>query len=120
MARKQAEQPHVGVVSCPTCGLNATVTDPNGAIDRYRRHHSVTGHALKWERTALGTAVETTNVESALDTLGDEYAEGVPIGVLTAALTERNVTIEETLQTIYDLRMEGAIYEPRDDHFLVV
>jgi hypothetical protein len=120
MATEETERPHVGAISCPTCGFHATVTDPNDAIDRYRRHHSVTGHAVVWERTALDTAVETADVERALDTLGDEYADGVPIGVLTVALADQGVTIEETLATIYDLRMEGAIYEPRDDHLLVV
>lgn len=120
MAMEREKSAHAGALACPTCDFHTTVAEPNDAIECYRRHRSVTGHAIAWERTALDAAVETDDVETALDGLGDEYGEGVPLGVLTAALAERGVTIEETLDAIYDLRMEGAIYEPRDDRVLVV
>ncbi|MBP2252391.1 hypothetical protein J2754_002737 [Halarchaeum solikamskense] len=115
-----AERPHAGAITCAACDFHAVITEPNDAIERYRRHRSVTGHAIKWEQTALGVGLDTNDIETALDALGDEYPDGVPLGVLTAALSEQGVTIETTLDAIYDLRMEGAIYEPRDDHVLVV
>ncbi|QLC35361.1 hypothetical protein EFA46_013965 (plasmid) [Halarchaeum sp. CBA1220] len=115
-----AQEPQAGVVTCPACDLHAAVDEPNDAIDLYRRHTSVTGHDVEWERVAVGDAVTTADVKDALVALGDDYPEGVPLGVLTAALAERGVTIAATLDALYDLRMSGEIYEPRDDHVLAV
>lgn len=82
----------------------------------YRRHASVTGHDLEWERADLDVAVPGGDVKTVLDELGDRYESGVPIGVLTAAMSEQDVSIAESLEEVYDLRMTGQLYEPRDDH----
>lgn len=110
---------HVGVVACPACELHVAVTDPNEAIEVYRRHERVTGHEIEWERTALGVTAASTDVESVLEELDGAFPEGVPIGVLTAALSARGVPISEVLDEVYDLRMEGEVYEPSDDHVCV-
>lgn len=113
-------EPHAGVVTCPTCDLHVQVTDPNDAIDLYRRHSRVTGHDIAWERVALDVTVSSADVESALADLEDGHAEGVPIGVLAAALSPHGVAIADVVDGLYDLRMEGAIYEPTDDHVRVL
>lgn len=115
-----AQEPHAGVVTCAACDLHTAVDEPNDAIDLYRRHAGVTGHDVEWERVAVGDAVAAADVKDALVELGDDYPEGVPLGVLTAALSEQGVTIAETLDALYDLRMSGEIYEPRDEHVLAV
>lgn len=111
---------HAGVVACSACELHVPVTDPNEAIEIYRRHRSVTDHEIEWERTALNVTVSSTDVETVLGDLADTYPEGVPVGVLTAVLSTRGVSIGEVLDGLYDLRMDGRIYEPVDDHFLVL
>ena len=105
-------------VTCPTCGTREELDDPNEAVEMYRRHRSVTGHAIEWERADLDVDVPSGGVEATLRALGDRYDEGVPVGVLTAAMSERGVGIDETLDELYELRMAGQLYEPKDDHLL--
>jgi hypothetical protein len=109
-----------GVITCPTCDLHVQVTDPNEAIELYRRHTRVTGHDIEWERVALDETASSAEVKSALADLEDGYSEGVPIGVLAAAVAPHGVAIADVLDGLYDLRMEGAIYEPVDDHVRVL
>ncbi len=113
-------EPHAGVVTCPTCELHVRVAEPNDAIEVYRRHGRVTGHDVEWERVALDVTTTSADVGSALADLDDGRPEGVPIGVLAAALSPRGVPIADVLDGLYELRMEGAIYEPTDDHVRVL
>lgn len=108
------------VVECPTCGTREELADPNEAVELYRRHESVTGHAVEWERADLDVDVEMPegDVEAAVRALGDRYEAGVPVGVVTAAMSEHGVGIDETLDELYELRMDGRLYEPKDDHLL--
>ena len=112
--------PHAGVVTCPTCDLHVRITDPNEAVELYRRHSRVTGHDVEWERVALDVTASAADIESALADLESRHPEGVPIGVLAAALSAQGVNIADVLDGLYDLRMEGAIYEPTDDHVRVL
>jgi len=112
--------PHAGVVTCPVCELHISVTKPNEAVEAYRRHNRVTGHEIEWERTALGVTAPSTDTETALTALDKGDPEGVPVGVLTAALSHSGVPISEVLEDLYALRMRGAIYEPSEDHFRVL
>lgn len=105
---------------CSTCELYIPVTEPNEAIEIYRRHTRVTGHEVDWERTALSVTAASTDTESTLRDLGATFSDGVPIGVLTAALSTQGVPISEVLDDVYNLRMEGRVYEPSDDHFRVL
>jgi hypothetical protein len=111
---------HAGVVTCPACELHILVTDPNEAIEIYRRHKRVTDHEVEWERTSLNVTTSSTDTETVLTELADEYSEGVPIGVLSAALSAKGLAISEVLDELYSMRMEGKIYEPQEDHFLVL
>lgn len=111
---------HAGVVVCSACELHVPVTDPNEAIEIFRRHKRVTGHEIEWERTALGVTASSPDTESTLTELTDTYPEGVPVGVLSAALSAHGVSIGDVLDELYALRMDGKIYEPIDDHFLVL
>lgn len=116
MSRQESS---VGTVVCPVCDLRLTVATPNEAIELYRRHVRITGHDIEWERTTLNATAESIDVESTLKTLSSDHADGVSLGLLTVALADRDITIAETLNAVYDLRMKGAVYEPRDDHLLV-
>lgn len=111
---------HVGVVACPMCELYRSVSDPNEAIGIYRRHNRVTGHEIDWERTSLDVEASSTDIESVLQHLDSTFSKGVSIGVLTAALSTEGVSIGEVLDELYNLRMEGRVYEPSDGHFRVL
>lgn len=111
---------HAGIVACRRCELHISVTDPNEAVEIYRRHERVTGHEVDWERTAIDVTASSTDTESVLRDLDDRFPDGIPVGVLTAALSARGVPISTVLDELYDLRMDGKIYEPVDDHFRVL
>lgn len=113
------QEPGAGTVVCPVCDFRSAVATPNEAIELYRRHVRITGHDMEWERTTLNVIAESTDVESALEALSSDHSDGVSLGILTAALADQGITIAETLDTIYDLRMDGTVYEPHDDHLLV-
>lgn len=115
-----ATESHTGVITCSTCDLHIPISEPNEAIEIYRRHKSVTSHEIEWERVALSTTPQCTDIETLLTDLAETYSDGVPIGVLTAVVSSQGVSISEVLEELYSLRMEGRIYEPVDDHFLVL
>jgi hypothetical protein len=112
------------VARCDDCGERAATADPNAVVRVYRRHRAVTGHDMVWERApadlpAPSTADGGHAVDAALDAL-DANADGVPLGTLSAALGACGWTIGETLDAVYDRRMHGALWEPRDDHVAAV
>ncbi|WP_435185586.1 hypothetical protein [Halobellus sp. EA9] len=80
----------------------------------------MTGHEVDWERTAIGITAASTELEEVLRDLDEADSEGVSAGVLTAALSARGVSISEVLDELYDLRMDGRIHEPTDDHYSVL
>lgn len=112
------------VITCPDCAVHEEVDSPNDGVAFYRRHRSVTGHDLEWEppdhddyRVVPSDGI--VSVIGALEQLEQRLGDSVPIGAVTVALGERGATIGETLEEIRELRMEGMLYEPRDDHLLV-
>ncbi|AKU09211.1 MULTISPECIES: hypothetical protein [Haloferax] len=117
---KLAEKPRAGVVTCPACDLHVSVSEPNEAVELYRRHANVTGHDVEWERVAFDAEAESDDVKEALIELGEDHPDGVALGRLAAALTDNGVAIGETLDAVRDLRMSGEIYEPQDDYVLAV
>ncbi|MFB6251967.1 MAG: hypothetical protein ABEI27_09850 [Halobellus sp.] len=80
----------------------------------------MTSHEIDWERTAINFTASSAETESVLLNLEDRFPEGVPVGILTAALHDQGVSISEVLEDLYDLRMNGEIYEPIDDHYRVL
>ncbi|MFA1611787.1 hypothetical protein [Halobellus rubicundus] len=115
-----AQSTRAGVVTCPDCDLSVPIDDPNEAIELHRRHASVTAHSVVWKSVGIDAAVSEADVTGALYELEDAYPDGVPFGTLTASLADHGISIGETLEIVSDLRMDGKIYEPRDDHILSV
>ena len=105
------------VVTCPDCEVTKATDDPDETVAFHRRHRNLTGHDVVWTRAALdvesGDATDLKPVVAALD---DQFEDGVPIGIVCAAMSERGRSIRETLASIHTLRMRGELYEPRDDH----
>ncbi|AGB39047.1 hypothetical protein [Natronococcus occultus] len=109
---------------CPDCEVDLETDAPNEIVDFYRRHYRVTGHDVTFERIepSLGEAVtedvldEVYTLADVVAQLEDEYDDGVPIGAVAAAMSDRGRSIGETLEAAHEIRMNGALYEPRDDH----
>lgn len=108
------------VVTCPKCETRTALTHPNEAVETFERHRGVTGHAMVWERADLGVETPVGDVARVLEELAEACDAAVPIGSVTAAMSEQGVTIAETLDELYELRMTGRLYEPRDDHVATV
>lgn len=102
------------------CELHLPVSDPNEAIKIYRRHKRVTDHEVDWERTAIDVTSASSDLEAVLRDIDEADSEGVSAGVLTATLSAEGVSIGEVLDGLYDLRMEGKIHQPTDDHYSVL
>lgn len=50
----------------------------------------------------------------------DLYDSPIPVGSVTAAMSHQGVSIAETLGELYEPWMTGQLYEPTDDHLVVV
>ena len=119
---KQRERADL-IVACDDCELRTEIDTPNEAVSFYRRHRSITGHDVGWERADVDLPeVPAGELKTVIDwlELEGEFADGVPIGVITVAMGERDTTIGETLAVIHELRTDGELYEPRDDYLRVV
>lgn len=104
------------VASCPDCRVEEATDDPNDVVAFYDRHRSVTGHDVEWVRADLDGRLPDGDLKDVVSALEDRYERGVPVGAVAAAMHERGVSIAETKERIYDLRMNGELWEPRDDH----
>lgn len=105
------------VVICPNCAVSMAVDDVNEAVAFYRRHRAITGHDAEWERAELDEAtVPGEDLRSVIAELEARVEDSVPLGLVTVAMSERGLTIGETLDAVRELRMEGKLYQPRNDH----
>ena len=119
------------VVACPDCEVDRRTDDPHEVVAFFRRHRSVTGHEPAFEAADAfpegdvdlddlplgngGNAEEDeVQVKDVVRALEPAFDDGVPVGIVAAAMHGRGVTIAETLDRIYEVRMCGGIYEPRD------
>ncbi|ELY87971.1 hypothetical protein [Natrialba taiwanensis] len=123
-------QPAPFVATCPDCEIERSSESATELVAFYRRHHGHTGHDIVVTRADLefGAALDAADgVAAVVDGLDARYGvdkhdstesgtAGVPIGIVVAAMSERGFTVGETLEEIADVRMTGALYEPRDDH----
>lgn len=108
------------VVACPDCAVHKLVDDANEAVAFHRRHNAITGHDVEWERAELdGGEVPGEDLRSVIAALETRVEGSVPLGLVTVAMSERGMTIGETLEAVRELRMNGELYEPRDDHLQV-
>lgn len=108
------------VAACVDCDERREATDPNEIVRFYRRHQSVTGHDVEWERTPTTLDTTSDDVPSVVASLVGDPEEGVPLGELSAAMSEFGWTVGETLEAVHDHRMRGALWEPQDDHVSAV
>lgn len=111
-------------VVCEACDVSKEVDDPNEAVAFYRRHRSITGHDVAWGWTDFDglesrSDRESDDLASVIAGLEGRFEDGVPLGIVSAAMADRGRTIGETLEAIRSLRMDGELYEPRDDHIRV-
>ncbi|HET7324001.1 MAG TPA: hypothetical protein VFJ06_06700 [Halococcus sp.] len=107
------------VVTCPECETRTETDTANEVVEFYRRHHSLTGHDIEYERASLDAfdgSSSNGDLGAVIEGLGEHYENGVPIGVITAAMGEHGYTVGETIAGIHELRMTGRLWEPRDDH----
>lgn len=112
--------PYVG--TCVDCEERRETNDPNEVVRFYRRHRAVTGHDVVWEQTPSdhGTTNVDTDVPAVVASLVTNPDEGVSLGALSAVMSELGWTVGETLETVHDHRMRGALWEPQDDHVAAV
>jgi hypothetical protein len=111
------------VARCSDCGFEAAATDPNDVLAAYRRHARHTRHTVTWRRADLGVDADLPSepsVTHAVAALEPHYDAGVPVGALTAALGAHGYTIGQALDALYAVRIEGSVYEPRDDHLKTI
>ncbi|WP_137290333.1 hypothetical protein [Natronorubrum halophilum] len=112
---------HAFEATCSDCGTTKTAESPNELIECYRRHSRHTSHELVWTRADVAFELPAADdLERIVGELETHYEEGVPIGIVAAAMNDRGATIGETLESIREVRLTGALYEPRDDHVAVV
>lgn len=116
---EQSETPLV--VTCPDCEVSKAVDRPNEAVEFARRHHSLTGHEVEWERADLdpgdvGDVPTGSGLKDVMWELDEQYDDGIPIGIVTAVRSKQGVSMYETFDAIEALRMSGELFEPRDDH----
>ncbi|MFC4249524.1 hypothetical protein ACFOZ7_21755 [Natribaculum luteum] len=103
--------------TCTACGVDRETASANEIVAFYRRHHRHTGHDVEVTRADVdGDVPDTDDLEMVVAELEAEYEEGVPIGVVAAAMARRGRSVGETLEEIHEVRMTGALYEPRHDH----
>jgi hypothetical protein len=107
------------VASCPECDVDLRTETPNEIVEFYRRHYRVTGHDVEFERAPMELAedVASADLKDVIWQLQEQYENGVPIGVVAAVMSDRGLSIGETLDEIHEVRMTGGLYEPQDDHF---
>ncbi|SEQ77742.1 hypothetical protein [Natrinema salaciae] len=108
------------VAACEECGVETEIETANEIVAFYRRHHRQTGHDVVLTRAALVFEPPAGALETIVADLERRYEDGVPIGIVAAAMSERGVSVGETLAEIDDVRMTGSLYEPRDDHLAAV
>ena len=110
-------------VVCADCEARKELDDANEALAFYRRHRSITGHDVEWVGADLdldvSPGIPNGDIGAVIAEREDRFEDGVPIGVITAVMSEHGLTIGETLERIRERRMAGELYEPRDDHLRV-
>lgn len=106
------------VATCPACDERKETDTANEIVAFYRRHHSLTGHDIEWEHADLGVdAVPDVGLASVIGELNAHYENGVPLGIVSAAMSVQGRTIGETMAAVHEERMTGRLWEPRTDHF---
>lgn len=107
------------VAQCTETGERVEASTANDVVEFYRRRHSLTGADVEWvvaDHPAVTQAPEAGDLGPVLHALDDQFERGIPVGIVAAATSKQGWTVGQTLDTLYELRMGGALWEPRDDH----
>jgi hypothetical protein len=107
------------VAQCTATGTRIATSTANEVVAFYRRRQRLMDTDVEWVATqhpAVSQAPAADDVASVLRALDDDFEDGVPLGVLAAAMDKHGQTIGDTLDDVYDLRMSGSLWEPRADH----
>ena len=102
-------------------GERIEATAANEVVEFYRRQTRLTATDVEWlfcEHHAVTAAPDSGGIEHVLDALVEQFTNGVPLGIVAAAMSKQNWTVGETLDALYELRMAGGLWEPREDHLL--
>jgi len=94
-------------------------TAANDVVEFYRRQNGLTGTDVEWvifDHPAVTQAPDSGDVEDVLNALDEQFKGGIPLGIITAAMSKQGWTVGETIASLHELRMSGALWEPRDDH----
>ncbi|WP_324759436.1 hypothetical protein [Haloarcula montana] len=100
-------------------GARIEASTANEVIAVYRRQQGLLDTDLEWvfaDHPAVTTVSDSDGIETVLRALDDDFENGVPLGILAAAMSKQGWTVGDTLAEVYDLRMEGSLWEPRSDH----
>ncbi|MDS0222395.1 hypothetical protein NDI54_13690 [Haloarcula sp. S1AR25-5A] len=100
-------------------GARVEASTANEVIAFYRRQQGLMDTDLEWvfaEHPAVTEAPGADSIDAVLRGLDDYFKNGVPLGVLAAAMSKQGWTVGDTLSEVYELRMSGSLWEPRADH----
>ena len=95
----------------------------NEVVEFYRRQTRLTATDVEWlscEHRAVTAPPDSGGVDHVLDALAEQFNNGVPLGIVAAAMSKQDWTVGETLDALYELRMAGALWEPREDHLCLL
>ncbi len=107
------------IARCTATGERFEVATPNEIVECYRRQRRLTGNDLEWvfaDHHAVSRAPDSGDVVEVLEALDEHFDDGVPLGIIAAAMSKQGLTIGETLDALYEQRMTGRLWEPQDDH----
>ncbi|GAA5433622.1 hypothetical protein Hjap01_03110 [Haloarcula japonica] len=100
-------------------GARVEASTANEVIASYRRQQELIDTDLEWvfaEHPAVTSVPASDSIDAVIRELDDYFENGVPLGVLAAAMSKQGWTVGDTLSEVYELRMSGSIWEPRADH----
>ena len=100
-------------------GERIEATSANDIVAFYRRQHRLTGTDVEWvvsEHPAVTQAPDSGNIEAILRELDEQFKGGIPLGIITAVMSKQGWTVGETIESLSELRLSGALWEPREHH----
>ncbi|MDG5778085.1 hypothetical protein VB773_03390 [Haloarculaceae archaeon H-GB2-1] len=120
MSQQQPQQDEAPFVARTLgSGTRKEAADANEVLAFYRRQSRTAGEDVEWtfaDHPAVTAAPDEGDLATVVRELDAHFENGVPIGIIAAALSKQGDTIGDTMDAIHDLRMTGGLWEPRDDH----
>ncbi|WP_336338595.1 hypothetical protein [Haloarcula brevis] len=119
MSRTDPQEDVSFVARSTETGARVEASTANEVIGFYRRQQELLDTDLEWvfaEHPAVTAAPDSDSIDAVLRELDDYFENGVPLGILAAAMSKQGWTVGDTLAEVYELRMSGSLWEPRADH----